>query len=262
MKKLFYSILLLTTFSAFSNGEDKGYFDEHEQGWHWYQAVPEPKKPEPAKEDKQTSSKQSKSLTPMEELKKYQKRLEEAKALAVMHPTRENIAQYQYLQYEAMERAQKFSTIWMENVFKNPELNYARISPTSQNARHIYLQEQAKKKERKIRELSQTYGLFFFFKNGCAYCDAFAPIVKKFSEKYHWEVLAISEFGEKNELFERNVKDNGLVATWGVKMYPSLFAVNPKTGHVIPISDGMISIEEMEDRIMVIIQEGNDEKSS
>ena len=72
----------------------------------------------------------------------------------------------------------------------------------------------------------------------------FAPIVKKFSEKYHWEVshnvcLAISEFGERNELFERNVKDNGLAQTWGVKMYPSLFAVNPKTGHVIPISDNV-----------------------
>ena len=228
---------------SFSNATEKGYFDVHEQGWHWYKATPEGKA-EGEKEGKPNSSEKAKSLTPMEELKQYQKRLEEAKALVVMHPNRENIAQYQYLQYEAMERAQKFSTIWMKNVFKNPELNYARVSPTSQNARHIYLQEQTKKKEQTIHELSKTYGLFLFFKNGCAYCDAFAPIVKKFSEKYHWEVshnvcLAISEFGERNELFERNVKNNGLAQTWGVKMYPSLFAVNPKTGHVIPISDNV-----------------------
>lgn len=261
MKKVFWGLFVFIAFSAFADEDKKSYFDEHEQGWHWYKATPE-EKPEVEKDSKQNPLEKAKSLTPMEELKQYQKRLEEAKALAVMHPNRENIAQYQYLQYEAMERAQKFSTIWMENVFKNPELNYARISPTSQNARHIYLQEQTKKKEQKIHELSKTYGLFFFFKNGCAYCDAFAPIVKKFSEKYHWEVLAISEFGERNELFERNVKDNGLAQTWGVKMYPSLFAVNPKTGHVIPISDGMISIEEMEDRIMVITQEESDEKYS
>ena len=55
----------------------------------------------------------------------------------------------------------------------------------------------------------------------------FAPIVKKFSEKYHWEVshnvcLAISEFGERNELFERNVKDNGLAQ----RTYPKLGGKN------------------------------------
>jgi len=82
--------------------------------------------------------------------------------------------------------------------------------------------------------------------------------VKRFSEKYKWEVLAISEFGEEDSLFERNVRDNGLADTWGVSTYPSLFAVNPKTGDVIPIANGMISIEEMEDRIMTIAR-GNEE---
>ncbi len=34
--------------------------------------------------------------------------------------------------------------------------------------------------------------------------------------------------------------------------YPSLFAVNPKTGHVIPIANGMISIQEIKGRIIAI----------
>ncbi len=38
------------------------------------------------------------------------------------------------------------------------------------------------------------------------------------------------------------------------------FAVNPKTWHAIPIADRIISIEEMEDRSMVITQGGGDEK--
>jgi conjugal transfer pilus assembly protein TraF len=68
-------------------------------------------------------------------------------------------------------------------------------------------------------------------------------------------VLAISEFGETNHHFARSVKDNGLAETWGVSVYPSLFAVNPKTGNVIPIANGMISIEEMEERILTITKE-------
>jgi conjugal transfer pilus assembly protein TraF len=122
------------------------------------------------------------------------------------------------------------------------------------------LAEQRRQTEEKIRKLSKEYGLFFFFKNNCPYCDAFAPIVKGFSEKYDWDVLAISEFGEKHELFSRSVQDNGLAETWGVNIYPSLFAVNPKSGHVIPVAIGMISIQEMEERIIAIIGENEGEE--
>lgn len=218
--------MIINTISA----KEKGYFEVHEKGWHWYQAEPGPNK-------ESENNKETLSQNPIEELKEYQRKLEEAKAMAVMHPNKENIEKYQYLQHEALERANKFSNIWMENVYRNPELNYSLISPTSQKARHVYLHEEEKKKEEKIAELSREYGLFYFFKKGCEYCKEFGPIVKRFSEKYKWEVLAISEFGEEE---------------------PSLFAVNPKTGDVIPIANGMISIEEMEDRIMTIMR-GNEE---
>lgn len=239
--QIFVAVLMF--FNA-ANAKDKTYYTIHEKGWHWYQAEPGDNKEDEKANDKKDS--------PIDELKKYQERLNEAKARAVMDPTPANIETYQYLQYEALERAHKFSQGWMENVYKNTDLNYALQSPTSQKARHVFLKEEEGKKTQKIKELSREYGLFFFFKQGCAYCDEFAPTVKRFSEKYNWEVLAISEFGEQNELFVRNVKDNGLAETWGVNTYPSLFAVNPKTGDVIPIANGMISIEEMEDRIMVI----------
>jgi hypothetical protein len=49
-----------------------------------------------------------------------------------------------------------------------------------------------------------------------------------------------------------------LSETWGVSVYPSLFAVNPKTGNVIPIANGMISVEEMEERIIVVSKKGEE----
>ena len=102
--------------------------------------------------------------------------------------------------------------------------------------------------------------MFFFFKNDCPYCDAFSPTVKEFSEKYNWSVLAISEFGEQHSIFKRSVQDNGLADAWGVRVYPSLFAVNPKTGHVIPVAAGMISIQEIEERIISLdTNDGEDE---
>ncbi|GHT93188.1 conjugal transfer protein TraF [Alphaproteobacteria bacterium] len=229
------------------------YFCEHEKGWHWYQSIPEP-------DDEKEKPDSKLGLPALERLKKYQQELEEAKAEAVLNPSPQNVAHYQRMQYAMLEKSGVFAKVWMQNVYKDQSLDYTQKFPVSAGARHIYLREQREEREQKIQKLSQEYGLFFFFKNECPYCDAFAPVVKGFSEKYEWEVLAISEFGEKNELFQRNVRDNGLAETWGVNTYPSLFAVNPETGHVIPIAVGMISIEEMEERILSIVGDENGEE--
>lgn len=246
--------LILIFFSACSRADDKSFFDDHARGWHWYEKGAEP--------DNNKQKKKGEEEIPQsarEELKKYQEQLEEAKSLAVMHPTLENVYNYQKMQFEMINKAGKFADVWIRNVYKNPELDFSLISPVSQNARHIYLEKKQEDAEGKIRKLSTEYGLFFFFKSDCRYCTAFSPVVKSFSEKYHWEVLAISDSGEKHPLFERSVRDNGLSDYWQVETYPSLFAVNPKTGHVIPIARGMISIEEMEKHILSITAEDDND---
>ena len=225
--------------------EGKSFYDDHERGWHWYE-----------KGMKHAEKKHSEMpLSAREELKKYQDKIEEAKALAVMHPTLENVYNYQKLQFEMLNKAGKFADIWIQNVYKNPNIDFTLLYPVSQNARHIYLAKKREDAEEKIKQLSKEYGLFFFCKDDCLYCVSFAPIVKAFSDKYSWEVLVISDSGEKHHLFERSVRDNGLAAYWRVNIYPSLFAVNPKTGHVIPVARGMISIEEMEERILAMIKD-------
>ncbi len=250
---MFWNIICFSIIFLEAQAE-KSFYEDHARGWHWYEQMEQ----ENSKQGKREGIRQVLPIQypATEELKKYQANLEEAKALAVLHPTPANVFNYQKMQYDMLQKSGKFGKVWMQNVYQNPSINYDIRFPVSQKARHVYIAEQRRKTEEKIKKLSNEYGLFFFFKNNCPYCEAFSPIVKIFSEKYNWEVLAISEFGEKNELFARNVQDNGLADTWGVNTYPSLFAVNPKTGHVIPIAVGMISIEEMEERIMTIMENG------
>jgi conjugal transfer pilus assembly protein TraF len=244
--------------SESESSQEKSFYEDHSRGWHWY----EPEMPT-GPDDKDTG--QESTATPVpprypatEELKRYQEQFEEAKAAAVLRPTPQNVFNYQKMQYEMVQKSGKFAEVWMQNVYRNPNIDYTQKSPVSQNARHIYLAGQRSRTEKKIHELSKKYGLFFFFKNNCPYCEAFAPVVRGFSEKYNWNVLAISEFGETHKLFERSVQDNGLAETWGVTTYPSLFAVNPKSGHVIPVAIGMISVQEMEERIISIVNDGDE----
>lgn len=244
-----FMLIIFSLFYSFLFAHEKSFYEDHARGWHWYE-----KKDEDTENAQELKDyKKTEKYPATKELKEYQAMLEEAKASAVMYPTPKNVLNYQQLQYEMLEKAGKFANIWMQNLYTNTNIDYTQKFPISQNARHIYIAEQMKRTEAKIHRLSKKYGLFFFFKNNCPYCKAFSPIVKRFSEKYEWEVLAISEFGEKHPLFKRSVQDNGLADIWGVSTYPSLFAVNPKTGHVIPVANGMISIQEMEERIISIM---------
>jgi conjugal transfer pilus assembly protein TraF len=238
---------------AVSKEKSASYFDDRERGWHWYER-------ESRSEEKKNDSQPAPPLSPLEKLKQYQENLETAKAEAVLNPTPQNVLNYQRLQYELMEKSAKFADVWMHNVYLYPEIDHTLKVPVSQKARHIYLREKEEAGERKIAALSKKYGLFLFLQSNCRYCEAFSPIVKRFSEKYGWEVLAVSENGEQSKEFERSVKDNGLADAWKVNIYPSLFAVNPKTGHVIPVAVGMISVEEMEERIAVLSEEENEKR--
>ncbi len=244
MKRMILGLILWN----FASAAEVSFYDDHERGWHWYETLQQEEEERLFKE----KDAKTEQYPATKELKKYQAELEEAKAKAVLHPTERNVLEYQQKQYEMIEKSGKFADVWMKNVYLNPNVDATLNSPIFAPAKRIHLGEQHQRRAQKIRQLSQEYGLFFFFKKQCPYCEEFAPIVKSFSEKYNWEVLAISEFGEKLPMFERNLQDNGLAETWGVNSYPSLFAVNPKTGHVIPIANGMISIQEMEERIIAI----------
>jgi conjugal transfer pilus assembly protein TraF len=92
------------------------YFLDHERGWHWYE-----RNDQPANKKESSLSKSS----PLERLKEYQRQLETVRAEAVLNPTFENVRNYQKLQYEMLEKSHKFANVWMQNVYKNPEINYS-----------------------------------------------------------------------------------------------------------------------------------------
>ncbi|MBL0941388.1 MAG: conjugal transfer protein TraF [Alphaproteobacteria bacterium] len=104
-----------------------------------------------------------------------------------------------------------------------------------------------------IKELAKTHGLFFFFKANCSYCHAFAPIVKSFARTYGWQVLAISLDGSQLKEFPQAIFDNGAARTLGVTSVPTLLAVEPKAQITIPLSFGMSSQDQIEERIRTLI---------
>ena len=242
---LSYSATIVATTS-----QTPTFYQNHAHGWHWYEIQEESAVAETMadKEDKNTNQVQPKS--PKGIVTAYREELENRLADAWMHPTIEKIKSYQTMQKDMMDRSKNFSDVWMQSVFLNPGLDNTISNPVNQKARHIQLDLQSKQVKQTITNLAEEYGLFFFFSSHCDYCHEFAPIVKMFSEQYGWQVLAISLDGGSIAEFPDAKPDNGLFQQWQVSVMPALYAVNPNTGHVIPIALGMTSIDQMEVRIM------------
>lgn len=240
------------------------YYDRKAEGWHWYEdryqkaEIREQKKnSQVGKEGEKVAKSKveiSKSYNdPLVRLGAFKKEVERLKAIAVLNPTFHNVKAYMVIQKELMDRGTRFAQKWMEVVYTTPKLDYTLRHPTSQAARHVYLDQEREKMEIQIRALSKTHGLFFFYSSQCAYCKQFAPIVKAFAEKYSWEVLPISLDGNVLPEFPHTKVDNGSALALGIQSVPTLLAVEPKTGKVIPLSHGMSTHDQIEDRIRVLI---------
>jgi len=255
-------VLLLVSFLTIKAVFAESFFGEHARGWHWYEVLPvaEPEQQtedksiaiQTAEEDKEHPTR-SHPKTPTELVKAYREALESRLHAAWVNPTPQNLKAYQEMQKDLMDRSQTFATVWMQSVFQNPELDHTLVSPVSQQGRHLHIDLEKDRTFKVIKGLSETFGLFFFFSGDCPYCHQFAPIVKRFAETYGWEVIAISADGESLAEFPNAQNDNGLFEAWGLKVLPSLFAVNPKTKSTIPIAYGLTSLDEMENRIMTLV---------
>jgi len=270
MKSLWMFLLFLPV-----NSTQATFYDRKAEGWHWYENLlrrsivkentskrddlrPDSTDEKVLREEEKAQERLKSQDDPLLRMETFKRDVERLKAIAILNPTFANVRDYMEIQKEVMERSTRFAQKWMEVVYTTPKLDYTLRHPTSQAARHVYLDEKRAQMEKDVRALSQRYGLFFFYSSKCAYCKSFAPIVKSFSEKYGWEVLAISLDGSFLPEFPESRVDNGTAKSLGVQFVPTLLAVDPKSAKVIPLSNGMSTHDQIEDRIRVLIIKRNE----
>lgn len=256
VRKGSYSLMFLGVIVAFISfvKAEPAFFKKRAEGWHWYENFS--KKEEKAKKRENQKGAHEKHFppphTPTKMIEEQRKALETKLHAAIIEPTHENITSYLLAQRALMNQSQRFAEAWKRVLFVDPYLDETIAHPTDQNARHIYFDLKNTEREKKIKALSQAYGLFFFFKKECRYCHGFSPIVKAFSHKYGWEVLAISLDGGTLPEFPKAKRDNGISRKLNIQHVPALIALNPETQKILPLAYGMVSQSEIEERIEIL----------
>jgi len=220
------------------------FYEEHADGWHWYNNKEEAKDP--------TTDPSSKD--PVKQMDALKATIQRALDTAILYPTDSNVKNYIALQNQISNQSSLFANVWQKVLLENPELNYSLVHPTNTLAKQVDLDLQRKKEDAAIAKLAQESGLFFFYSSSCAYCRKFAPIVKRFAESYNITIVPITIDGFALPEFPESKIDKGQAAKFKVTVEPSLFAVNPYTQKAYPISQGLISESDLRKRILDIAQ--------
>lgn len=210
------------------------YGSEEPQGWNWYQE----KDLEVPLERKEETPQKRAPQTATERLNLFQKHFEEVKARAVLEPTLGNVLEAKRVHDGVIRKGVQFKDAWMLAELLEPQ-DYSRN--TSPGALKIQRDLDEKALDHDLRVLSKTHGLIFVFREGCPYCEDFAPLVLKFAKKYGFEVEGLSEGPGTIEGMPSSQNLQAFAALNPEGEVPMLFLVNPENRDVMPLARGYVN---------------------
>ena len=226
--------------------QDSFYCQERKLGYWFYCTRPKAEKPQ------EENPQQPESAT--EQLDAVTATLRELKAKAILEPTPANVTAYIRFQREQLDRASLFSDVWQRAIWQDPDLDYTLERPVGAVAKKQWQDARSAERDHVMATLSQRYGLFYFFSSTCGPCEVMSPIVKGVADRWRITVRAISTDGGSSRHFpDYRVETNqrGKLGLEG-KATPALVLWDSVTKRPIPIGYGVLSADELQDRIYLL----------
>lgn len=227
------------------------YWDDSRQGWFWYK---DPAIQQPQKKEAPKTVKKRKTIYEMTSVKEIRQEVQRLMDKAIMNPTEANMKEFLKANQYVMNKGSTFSDEWRRTVWKNPDLDYSLRRPVNSTAINSYNLQQTALQNNNIANLSQKYGLFFFFRSNCPYCHALSPTLRYFQQHYGMEIFPISLDGGGLPEFPNPHMDNGMAAKLNITTVPAVYLGDKQDRSLAPISFGVISLSELVERIYTLTQ--------
>ena len=236
------SILILNNALA----EEFYLFPDDPKGFHWYNDLIE------IEENKKTD--QVPKVITKENAEKIidslRKDLDKAKALAILVPTTKNIAEYRKYQDLMTELSSNFASQWKRTLLEHPELDYNLRYSHYNNVASITAKQDQQQRFKAILNLTNKYGLFFFYRGENELDQQFAGVVRQFSLTYKVPIVAVSIDKSISPYFPLTKSNKGIVEKLKVKYFPAILLIEPNERNVKPLSYGFMSLTDLEKRFL------------
>ena len=240
---LFCSLLIATNaFGAVLVAEPDSvpYYKDSKRGWFWYEQTPEKPQEEPERKAHRIPSMKDYTADQLMDMHPddFQALLMDFQKKAVWKPTPENIEDYYYMQDIARRKALAFTNVAGYVMQKNPGLSLEKDYPTVTPGQNALVRSRHDEVQDRINRARGDYGLLFFYSPTCEYCHEQEKIMQFFESKYGWEIKRIDI-----------TREQGLADLFGVTIVPTILLVYRDSKDAIPVSAGVISADEMEEKI-------------
>ena len=190
----------------------------------------------------------------MERILAMRKRLEEARAAAILDPAPEKVAAYLRLQQAMLQRAAAFSDGFRRTVWATPALDYTLTRPVGALAKQVWGEARREERDAVLGALSERYGLIYLGHTDCLGCRSFGPLLRAFVLRHRLDVLAVSMSGGPLEGWPEAVPDDGRAARLGLAggPLPAVALFDTVTKQVLPVGFGVLAEDQLAERIFVL----------
>ena len=255
-------LLLVTVFSlGVANSHaapEKNFWEsdiwtENDRGFLFYGPMEKKKEANPEEEEKVVVD--LKSIQTVGELQaERDRRLH----IAIMTPTPENIASYQEINTFMLEKSAMFADMWRRSLWSHPQYDFTTQHPAANFAQVSLSQNRKETRTDVVKNISEEWGLVFVVDSNCQFCDLMAPIGQLLEKEYGLQTLAINVSKTPSRSWPHARPDNGTLrrlndlAGEPITTTPTLFMVNRDQQTVHRVATGVVSVEELVQRLYTL----------
>ncbi|WP_347252399.1 type-F conjugative transfer system pilin assembly protein TraF [Legionella sp.] len=154
------------------------------------------------------------------------------------------------LQNYWLNESSRFASLFQKTMLLYPEYDYTVTHPTSNLGTKMVDSFRELKRKEVIHELAKQHGLLFFYRGSNPYDQRQIPIVRDFCNRFHFPLIPVSVDGiHAHELADSRF-NHGQAEALGVKVFPALLLVNPKTHTIRPVAFGFTTQDVIERRLV------------
>lgn len=240
-----------------------GFYRNKATGWFWREEIDAEVEPEPEVQPLSAPIGLSSPSSPMvQDLAKedppihsaawFRKHLPEIRDRALDDPSLENVTTFYRSQKILLDKANRFADTSRAVVMTDPSLDESARRPLSPFGVHAAEQVAIDVTQQLIEKIAKETAILFFFLSDCRYCELEAPLLETLEKRFHYRIIPVS-MDHKPLLsgrFPNFRQDEGQASHLKVQATPALFLIHPTKG-VVPISQGLLSLDELVTRILV-----------
>jgi len=214
-------------------GYQPGYGKEVKKGWYWYEVKKEKLR------DKNVSPGTVPYVDPWSlPAEEFRNLLNKTKDRAVAVPTVENVARYIELQDVARRKSVAFANVYQMVMQTHPEFSISSQYPSTTPGIRALTLMRSDEIDTSIREASGDFAMIYFYRPDCRFCRAQDGILAYFIDRYSWNVKRVNIY-----------KEPEAASRFNVSVVPYILLVYRETGKYMPVSAGVVSLTDLEERL-------------